>query len=686
MVNDIKKKNWLKRSWKNFYSPLRIVTRKIKYNNVPPHLRIPSQRNEKKPKINKIFLNTEFFYVFPIINWGFRFQRPQHLSRQFAMNGKIVLYFTTDFNISQECGYNLHQIESNVFEVRLNSYRNINIYTDTIDSDLEKFWMKSISKLEKDFCITSKIIKVDHPFWVDLTKNLSGFCIYDCMDDHSGFEENIKHTEELENKAVIFSDMLIVSSDKLFQKFAFKHKNCVLIENACDYEFFSNPTTSEEVDNFNKTLKGNYVIGYFGAIANWFDVYIVEYLCKEFPDYDFVLIGSTYGCDQINQIKNPNLHILGEKPYNILPSYLSIFDICLIPFKVIPLTLATNPVKMFEYLCQGKPIISIDLPEVLKYSDVVYTAKDGFEFAQKVIDIKNSNDGKNINNRMQLAQNNSWQHRFLQISKYIAKTKNNFPKVSIIILTYNNLSLTQNCLRSIELYSNYNNLELLIVDNYSTDGSREWLLDYAKNRNEIKLILNDQNLGFSAGNNIGIKSATGEYIIILNNDTFVSPNWIKSLIRHFSDNKVGMVGPVTNNIGNQAMIECLNYSVESDFIRSAIGNYYQNHSSIYEMGQEDGVLAFFCVAIKREVVESVGLLDENFGLGFFEDDDYSVRVRSAGYRIIIADDVLIHHECSASFGKLTNKKREDLFLKNKKYFEQKHNIEWMPHRTSRRKK
>jgi GT2 family glycosyltransferase len=220
-------------------------------------------------------------------------------------------------------------------------------------------------------------------------------------------------------------------------------------------------------------------------------------------------------------------------------------------------------------------------------------------------------------------------------------------------------------------------LEIIIVDNASTDGTKQWVTDFARGKPHIKVILNEKNVGFSAGNNIGIDNASGEYIILLNNDTFVTPNWIKNLLDHFTDPRVGLVGPVTNNIGNQAKIDVPDYHTEKEFINLGLVQHYNNYRKQYEL--REGSLAFFCIAIRRSIIKEIGYLDENFGYGWFEDDDYCLRVRQAGYITIIADDVLIHHEHSASFNKLEEKFRLKLFETNRLYFEKKHNTKWIPH-------
>ncbi|NIM46576.1 MAG: glycosyltransferase, partial [Candidatus Aenigmarchaeota archaeon] len=120
-----------------------------------------------------------------------------------------------------------------------------------------------------------------------------------------------------------------------------------------------------------------------------------------------------------------------------------------------------------------------------------------------------------------------------------------FPKVNIIIVTFNSLKYTKACFLSILAFSKYPNCEIVVIDNNSTDGTKDYLLELSKKYPNVKVILNKKNRGFAAGCNQGIKKSTGDYLIFLNNDTIITPNYIRGLIKYLDDKKVGLVGPVT---------------------------------------------------------------------------------------------------------------------------------------------
>ena len=227
----------------------------------------------------------------------------------------------------------------------------------------------------------------------------------------------------------------------------------------------------------------------------------------------------------------------------------------------------------------------------------------------------------------------------------------------------------------IEAQSNWPNLEVIVVDNASSDGTREFLRDWEQGDHGRRAILNDANLGFAAGNNVGLAAATGEYLILLNNDTCVTPNWVRTLVNHLRhDSSLGIIGPVTNNIGNEAKVD-VRYEDVRD-MPAAAAAYTRRHAGELLPIR---TVAFFCVAMPRSTYETVGPLDPAFGVGFFEDDDYCRRVENAGLRVACAEDVFVHHQLSASFDKLKAEARQQLFLKNKAIYEAKWGA-WQPHR------
>ncbi|MBB6735838.1 glycosyltransferase [Cohnella zeiphila] len=212
---------------------------------------------------------------------------------------------------------------------------------------------------------------------------------------------------------------------------------------------------------------------------------------------------------------------------------------------------------------------------------------------------------------------------------------------SIVILTRNQLALTQACIESIRRYTPPEPYELIVVDNASNDGTVEWL----KKQPDVRLIANRENVGFPRGCNQGMRQATGDRLLLLNNDTVVTPRWLEQLIACLeSDETIGAVGPVTNSASYYTAVQ-VSYRDREEMFAFA-EDYNRSNPSGWE---ERTKLIGYCLLLKRAAYETVGELDVRYSPGNFEDDDYCIRLRLAGYRLMLCTDTFIHHEGSATF-------------------------------------
>ena len=240
-------------------------------------------------------------------------------------------------------------------------------------------------------------------------------------------------------------------------------------------------------------------------------------------------------------------------------------------------------------------------------------------------------------------------------------------RASIVIVSYNSLwETTAPCLESIFGLTDYPDYEVIVVDNNSSDGTPDFLARLAESEPRLTCVLNRSNRGFAGGNNDGLARATGSFLVLLNSDTLVTPGWLDKLLRPLKDDaQVGLAGPVSNNTGNEQEI-FISASAPPEIARE--GELWMEAAGGQPVPMER--LCFFCVATRREVLERVGPLDEAYGLGFYEDDDYCLRVKAAGYRLVMNEDVFIQHRGSVSFGKVPELTRK-LMRGNRKLLEAK---------------
>lgn len=246
---------------------------------------------------------------------------------------------------------------------------------------------------------------------------------------------------------------------------------------------------------------------------------------------------------------------------------------------------------------------------------------------------------------------------------------------SIIIISYNTFQYTKECIESIRRYTQPDSYEIIVVDNASRDKTPNWLMACP----DIRSILNTENLGFPKGCNQGMSIARGSEILLLNSDTLVTEKWLSNMLTAlYSSKKIGAVSCLTNNCSNwQKMGVSYNSWNELQSFARSFNN--SNPAKWWKWM----VLVGFCMLIKREVYEKIGGLDEIFTPGNYEDDDYSLRIRQAGYELLLCGDTFIHHHGRASFfSSMTSEERQkkeacywDLLDKNRNVFFEKWGLE-----------
>lgn len=245
--------------------------------------------------------------------------------------------------------------------------------------------------------------------------------------------------------------------------------------------------------------------------------------------------------------------------------------------------------------------------------------------------------------------------------------------VDVIVCVHNALVDVQKCLDSVLKYSG-KTYSLIIVDDGSAEDTRDFLADFAKN-NEVKLIRNEQALGYTFSANIGLRNSAGDYVVLLNSDTIVTENWLEKMVRCAeSDPKIGLVGPLSNTASWQSVPEI---SEDGDWAENLLPESISLSQWAKLIEQDSGkiypkipFLNGFCLMIKRAAINDLGIFDEeHFGKGFGEENDYCLRARKKGWSLAVADDTYIFHSQSKSY---SNEKRKILCEAADKFLAEKH--------------
>jgi len=247
------------------------------------------------------------------------------------------------------------------------------------------------------------------------------------------------------------------------------------------------------------------------------------------------------------------------------------------------------------------------------------------------------------------------------ISKVI--TQRAGPRATVVILAWNAWNHTRACLESLQPTLLPGD-QVVVVDNGSTDGTGAELAKYPW----VEVVRNSVNRGFALGCNQGAAVADGDVIVFLNNDTVVFDGWLDELLSPFADPGVGAVGPRSNNVSGHQLIEDVSYQSEE---LASVGEFAETWRLAHS-GQtsECARLAGFCVAVRADTFRVVGEFDEGYAIGGFEDDDLCMKLRSAGFCLLVAHGSFVHHAGHATFAaNLVDWSRQQ--SENRKRFENK---------------
>jgi glycosyltransferase involved in cell wall biosynthesis len=374
-----------------------------------------------------IAVNILFFSIVP---WKFLWSRPQQIVSRLVDRGHNIIFFQNPMYLDPST-LSRNYKENGVFlikKIRKNLYI-INFLLPPFLGKLD-FVAKRMGLIIFKLCLKCLHFKPDvaifysypYIFLLHSLKAMHVKTLYDCPDEFSEFSDvNALKVLKVEEEAFRNCSVIIAVSKKLHSKIRKFNSNCFYIPNAADFKHFNRAMQIIEKPFDIINLKRP-IIGFIGTIYDWIDVDLICKLARLHPEYSILLVGPIrYGFDRLK--KYSNIKLTGSKPYAVLPRYLACMDVCLIPFKINRLTLASNPIKLYEYLAAGKPVVSTALPEVCENaSGLVYIAKDSEDFIRKVEKAVKEAESPNrelIMRRIKFAKENSWEKRIETIEKLL---------------------------------------------------------------------------------------------------------------------------------------------------------------------------------------------------------------------------------------------------------------------------
>jgi glycosyltransferase involved in cell wall biosynthesis len=256
--------------------------------------------------------------------------------------------------------------------------------------------------------------------------------IYEYIDDLEVFPHDLREMQRYHQIMCRDANIVVTTARKLYDQVKPIRPDALLNPNAVDYEHFA-PARSKDIpvpDELRPIVeKRQPVIGYYGALARWFDYNLLKAVAALRPNYQFVLIGLDYDhtLTPSRLLEMPNVYWLGVKPYQELPKYLAHFNVAMIPFVISEITHSTSPIKLFEYMAGQKPVVVTPMKESL-HTPGILAGRTPHEFARSLDEaLKLQSDPSYLELSDKVAQENTWDARARQILGEISR-QDSLPK------------------------------------------------------------------------------------------------------------------------------------------------------------------------------------------------------------------------------------------------------------------
>lgn len=327
-----------------------------------------------------------------LVEWKSQlFQRPHHIFMELSRRGYIVFFLTPKPMIDN--AHPIMKVNDNLFVI-------------------------------KDVDILYGIKKYPIILWINWTPNLvfsdlfpNSIIVYDYIDELDVFSNYCAYMENDHETLLRKSQILITTADNLYSEAKTIRPDVTLIPNGVCLEDFNIESEEVPADLEPILAQRRPIIGYYGAMAVWLDYDLINFACEQCRDLNFIYIGPSYDGSS-EQLKSfDNLYLLGPKKYVDLKHYLKYFDVATIPFQAGEIANSTSPVKLFEYMAGGKPIVTTDMKECAKYRNVL-VSKDHTHYIKNIREALSLHyNTEYINTVKEEAAKNTWNVRVTEIIK-----------------------------------------------------------------------------------------------------------------------------------------------------------------------------------------------------------------------------------------------------------------------------
>jgi glycosyl transferase family 1 len=338
----------------------------------------------------------------PSVGWKIiNTQRTHHLAREFSRQGYVSIFDATN-QYDDVNGF--REVEPNLFLFRA-------------DPEL--------------------LCKIPNPILWSLSYNYDRIdaypkgchTVYDWIDELAVFPYDRGFLDLNHARALKEASLVASVAHVLHERARADRPDALYLPNGVEYERFANASESAESrrDIARLRCEGKPIAGYYGALAEWFDYELLAAVACLRPDWNFLLIGPKYDISMSDRgrmlLRLPNVRWIGHRSYESLPAYLGAFDVAMIPFVINGITLATSPLKLYEYFAGGKAVVSTPLPECAAFQEV-FIASDAEGFSRALVQARKEGQNNVFVKRLEaIGRENSWKARVQLVTKHLDRVR-----------------------------------------------------------------------------------------------------------------------------------------------------------------------------------------------------------------------------------------------------------------------
>jgi O-antigen biosynthesis protein len=356
--------------------------------------------------------------VLPVIAWSYRRQRPQQLAAALARRGRRVFYGSLEGSgePDEPAG-----VSPGVTLLPIPGIRREDPGDRRLDDRALSAALAGLEAARSRFGLRGADVLVQSPFWAPLARGLRGrfgwTIVYDCLDAHEGFSTNRPGVlDAAERELASAADLVLATSEPLRQRLIAGNASAArLLPNACDFEPFAGiPAPAPRA--------GALTVGYVGALDDWFDLDLVGELARIRPGWTFEIVG---GVEAVGLAlpRRENLVFRGERPYREMPACHARFDAEMIPFRLSPLTHATDPVKLYEAAAAGRGVVATPMESLRPFAGrgLVRLAGTATDFARELAAAAAGGEEQTRRLR-EFARENTWEARAAELDAWLTAT------------------------------------------------------------------------------------------------------------------------------------------------------------------------------------------------------------------------------------------------------------------------